>query len=47
MKNIHARILGRLGGLKTSEAKARASRINGKKGGYRKTKRYLESINPA
>jgi len=44
MKNIHAQILGRLGGVKTSKAKARASRANGKKGGYRKTRKYLESL---
>jgi hypothetical protein len=33
MKNKAAQQLGRLGGLKTSEAKAAASKANGKKGG--------------
>ena len=31
--NKHAKALGRLGGKKTSEAKAAAARENGKKGG--------------
>ena len=31
--NKHAQELGRLGGKKTSEAKAKAARENGKKGG--------------
>jgi hypothetical protein len=33
MKNKAAQQLGRLGGLKTSEAKAAAAKANGKKGG--------------
>jgi hypothetical protein len=33
MKNKAAQQLGRLGGLKTSEAKKAAARENGKKGG--------------
>jgi hypothetical protein len=33
MKNKAAQQLGRLGGLKTSKAKAAASKENGKKGG--------------
>ena len=33
MKNPNAIALGRLGGKKTSEAKAAAARANGKKGG--------------
>jgi hypothetical protein len=33
MKNQAAQQLGRLGGLKTSDAKAAAAKANGKKGG--------------
>lgn len=36
MKNPHAQALGRLGGKSTSEAKKKASRENGKKGGKHK-----------
>jgi hypothetical protein len=38
MKNAAAVALGRLGGKATSEAKALASRANGKKGGWPKGK---------
>lgn len=38
MKNDAAVALGRLGGKSTSEAKAAASRANGKKGGWPKGK---------
>ena len=38
MKNEAAVALGRLGGKATSEAKAAASRLNGKKGGWPKGK---------
>jgi len=37
MKNPAAQSLGRLGGLKTSEAKTAAARANGRKGGRPKT----------
>ena len=33
MKNKHAQFLGKIGGSKKSLKKAKASRINGKKGG--------------
>lgn len=38
MKNKAAQQLGKLGGLKTSEAKKAAARANGKKGGRPKKK---------
>jgi hypothetical protein len=38
MKNKAAQQLGRLGGLKTSKAKAAAAKANGKKGGRPKKK---------
>jgi hypothetical protein len=37
-KNRHAAALGKLGGSKTSDAKKKSSRANGKKGGRPKTK---------
>lgn len=40
-----AHLLGKLGGSVTSKLKARAARRNGKLGGYRKTKKYLERQN--
>jgi hypothetical protein len=36
--NKHAQALGRIGGSKKSEKKAKASRLNGKKGGRPKKK---------
>ena len=43
MKNPHAVALGKLGGSKSSDAKTKANKLNGKKGGlakkgYRKSK---------
>lgn len=38
MKNKHAQALGKVGGKVTSDAKAKASRENGKKGGRPKRK---------
>jgi hypothetical protein len=47
MKNIAAIALGRLGGQTRSEAKAKAARANGKKGGWPKGKsRRLSSWTP-
>jgi len=39
MKNKHAQALGRIGGKVKSTKKARAARLNGKKGGYHKHKK--------
>lgn len=36
MKNPHAQAMGSLGGKSTSESKIKASKENGKKGGYPK-----------
>jgi hypothetical protein len=49
MKNPHAQAMGSLGGKSTSEAKIKASKENGKKGGYpkgrpRKPKQQDETI---
>lgn len=43
-KNRHAVALGRRGGKATSDAKAAASRANGKKGGRPKTSSVLRAI---
>jgi hypothetical protein len=42
MKNPHAAALGRLGGKATSEAKTRAARKNGAKGGRPRKKKLAE-----
>lgn len=42
MKNKHAVILGRKGGKVKSEAKAKAARENGKKGGHPKKETSIE-----
>lgn len=47
MKNKHAVELGRIGGKSKSEAKARASRANGKKGGRKKKESSNEMPRPA
>jgi hypothetical protein len=41
-KNPHAVALGRLGGQQTSEAKTRAARENGRKGGRPKGKKHQQ-----
>jgi hypothetical protein len=48
LKNPHAVALGRLGGLVSSPAKARAARENGKKGGRPKGARaeVFRRLNP-
>lgn len=41
-KNIHAQALGRQGGLKKSEAKRRANKENGRKGGLKRWKGHVK-----
>lgn len=46
MKNKHAQQLGKLGGQVKSEAKTKAVRENGKKGGRPKNPNRILAINP-